>query len=431
MSGRFCSQCGRRLRSVGSCPGCGRLPELEVDVEPAAASEAGGVTRVTTGGGRRRLVVLGLAGLALIAGLVLLADDEEAEDADDLDDQAADEPVARFEPVEGFEEAVLLQLRESDGAVTQFPLDGSGGPVVLVDGGSGLSGSALPQALLGEMLVGRFGGVSLVDGSEWRASLGPPHDGLPGPFEAWFTGSETVVMRSGRSFVELTATGEQIETWASPFDEAGGTTVGVAGRQLVHESRHGLHRFDLDTGELGGLGPGRVLAIGSSLVAVESCDATFTCDVRVVRVEDGAEVAALAVDVEADAERGSRRVEPTFSLDETRLLLAVGRDVVVVDTSPGGGGVIGQVAALPLEDGAVSGSVSVLWASDSSEGLLIVHGRRGAAEDVGVAEVTSFDRDLETITSRDDLRAALDAAAQSGAGVSHILSDRRFEPPAP
>lgn len=424
----------------------GRPPEWEVDFDPVDEPEAGSTVRVTTGGDRRRVVALGLVVLVLVVVILMLVErDQEPLDpaiddpAPELADPRPTDPppvdpadlAGGFESVAGFEDVALIRVSAADGAVVQFPLDGSDDPVVLIDDDrSRLAGAALPEALIGPMLVGRFGGVSLADGSEWGASLGPPHDGLPGPFEAWTTGSDTVVMRSGRSFVELTATGDQIDAFAPRFEVLGGMTVGVAGRHLVHESPHGLHRFDLDTGQLAGFGSGRIVAIGSSLVLVDSCDERFECRWRVVSIEDGAEVAVLPPELAAPVDVASA-VEPVFSPDETRLVVVSGREVLVVDTTPGGGEVLGLVATLPpdVDAAAWSGSVTVLWGTDSSRGLLITHRPRVTSDDRPLVDVVSFDRDLAGVTDHDDLGALLGATGPRGAGAGYVLSDTRFDPP--
>ncbi|MDZ7678096.1 MAG: hypothetical protein U5K29_06060 [Acidimicrobiales bacterium] len=444
MSRSPCPSCGTVRGPVGPCPGCGALPELEI--EGTGAAGPGEPVRVTAGGRRRRVAVLVVIAVVAMVGIGLVtggdgdgpqvAEDEPEPSTPTTGSSVPSTPPGTgdgYEAVEGFEDQVLLQVAP-DGTVVQFPLDGETGTQVIRTGDPDDGWTEeLPRVLMEDVLISRFAGVSLSDGSVWGSSLGPPHDGLPGPFETWTTTDDTVIMPSGRSFTELDPRGEQIAAWGFPFDGVGGSTVGVAGRRLIHESPHGIYSFDLDSRELTRIGHGRVMAVGSSRLAVETCGRSFDCRVEILAASDGAVMATLPSGLELAGDDSTYAFEPVFSPDGSRLALATRGGLAVFDTATGGGRVVGDVGAVRSAGVARPtrrvGTLTVLWNPDSTHAMAVAHHHLGLVDELGVAAVLTFDRDLTSVHRRDDLRRALDgSAAPRGVRVAHVLGDRRYEP---
>lgn len=433
MRSHVCPECGADRWPRGPCPRCGALPDLEV--ETIGEVETGDTVSVRSGGGPRRVIAIVAAfGLvALVLGWMVGGDGAEDQAGEDqageeraAEDTVPAEPPEGFAAVPGFEDLSLLRVRARDGEVVEVPLSGTTPPATVVAPRGRSRPPDADPVVIDDMLIDPFGAVSLLDSTEWNASMGPPHDGLLTPLTAWATGSGTVVMPAGRSFEERTPDGEVTAARASPFaGVVGGRAVGVTGRQLIFESTNGIYRFDLDTEEVARVGHGRVLAIGSSLVAVDVCDRQLTCRVELMRVVEGSVVAMLPAELRIHQAIDELRVEPSFSPDGSRLVAATGRQLVIFDVSTGGGRMIPGLdvyAADEAGEGAGAGTVSVLWAPDGGHGLVIVHRTLGPIGELGVTDVVSFDRELERVVRHDGLRAVLDGTVTPGEAVTFALA---------
>lgn len=332
----------------------------------------------------------------------------------------------RVEPMEGWEEHWLIASRTLFGAVVQVPL-GGGEVIELVPrappGDSVAVGSPMDAHLVGDVVVGARGGVSLVDGARWQV------DTPPGQWEhvVGVTGTGTVVT-AGSQVRERSIDGEVLATWNStnPVVQQGQYQA-VVGRSVLLSTSHGVVAFDLDDAVHRRLAHGRLLAVGGDLAAVSVCDDELRCEVQLLEVPSGEVVSAFAhpeVGPPPFAPGPMYDHTPTLSPDGTRLVvLDHDRRLVMIDTASGDEVAVIGLGSYGEGTGWRHATVATVW-DPSVERMLVVVIR---VDGSGVA-VWSVDRDGGTVRAPEGLEAALDSSSARGYPMELALSDRAFEP---
>ena len=275
-------------------------------------------------------------------------------------------------PVEGFEDHWLVVIDPMDldpPRVVQVPL-GGGEVEQLV--------RPLPPdgvirhdpVLVHGVVVTPFGGWSLHDGSWWPLA-GPTARRADRVLGTTTDGSAAIV--TDDAVIEWwTDDIRRQSVTASPVVADGhGQFVGVAGRQIVHHGPSGIYRLDLDHGDVVGLGPGSVLALGTEVLLIEVCGDALICEHRIVEVDDGSTRSTVA------SPPGGPRFgigSAVFSPDDDRLVLVLDQQrIAVIDTA--NGSVLG-VEALS-GPGEITGQVEMVWAPDSSAVLVVAQAEAG------------------------------------------------------
>lgn len=301
-----------------------------------------------------------------------------------IDSVDIDPPRAIQVPLDGGEVEQLVRPPPPDGAIRHDP--------VLVHG----------------VVVTPSGGWSLHDGSWWPLA-GPTARRADRVLGTTTEGSATI------------ATDDAVIEWwtddirrqsvtASPVVGDGhGDFVGVAGRQIIHHGPSGIYRLDLDSGQVVGLGPGSVLAVGIELLLIEVCDDALICQHQIAEVAAGTIRSTVASTLDVGRFGIGSAV---FSPDDDRLAVVLEQQqIAVIDTATG--------SVLGVEALAGSGETTwldMVWAPDSSAVLVVAQ-----VEDE--RRVVLVDASGGGARRLFDLEAALGA---SGGRFDLLVSDQGF-----
>lgn len=456
-----CEACGAERGVDGPCPGCGELPAVPI-VGVGVAGEATSEARsVATAELPRRRATLGV--VIVLAALVAasIAWDALRRDEDGGSEQAAErdpEPgttsttrpasspstrpsgsvpeadqdsIPSFAAVAGFEDRWLVVVDSPRALVWQVPL--GGGSPSTIGGADADTGGGYGDLRDGRLAGGGFvvdgylvlhgGGIALDDGTRWDGEAAGSVGHIIG-----ITTDDTVVYRGHEQVIEVHADGRQVGSVDLVHPAMGGRSwpAGVAGRTVLVQGSHGVIGLDLDTGAMTRVAVGEVLAVGSELAVVDSCDDLSECRVQVIEAATGAVRQVLDVGDRPDAEPSETGYSMRTVLSPDGAYVAVLADdrLVVIDITTG---------ARPIEVEVPAGpdwrphELTVQWSPTASTALVLVTAIDGPTDHRGTVEVLHLDLDTGEAQALDDLRDSLQAiTATSGGRVDIFLSDRGY-----